>query len=675
MSDSDADGIERRRPEEVSDENDSGPVLSFDFDETPIPHWSEPGSGELPDGGERPDPPEIDAPSQRGSRLFPQLPDDPHLVDTSDTGLIDVLRSDTIPTIAPVEGAELFHTGPINVEDAGLPAVGITESVSEFNEDEYSQAELSTDDLFHESLFEDGDPFDTSAFEDAPIIGRIEEDETPHLDTGTMNQVVGESRGESEVAPVRDDLIEADPNEAPSSTSVHDDQEDDSPPAVSDDVSKRENELDPSQVPDVESPGSASDFVADEPTAELLLEDDEDESGDDEITESDSLTELVSSDHTSRTDEEETPRDDSRRQPRVIELFDTPPSQRAMTRRPFVGGEANADEENNPDNLEEEGDELAHFGGSAPHWREDRRDYEEPNKVTDDDRVVTHGGSKIEGTSSPSRSGGRNLPVAIAVGLALGAAFFGLLKVGPWAVLCLVILALGFAAAEFFTSAQNLGYRPATLVGITAVVGLSLGAYHRGYEAYPVVLGLTVLTGMCWFLFDVDSEHVTANLAVTLLGVGWVGGLGSFAALILALPNGDAILIGAVIGTVAYDVGGYVIGSTTGQSKLAPRVSPNKTYEGLLGGMMLSIVVTTLVLNRFPGIHPWSQSMMDCLWLGLAIAVIAPIGDLAQSMIKRDLGVKDMGTLLPGHGGVFDRFDALLFVLPTTFFVADLVLG
>lgn len=675
MSDSDADGIERRRPEEVSDENDSGPVLSFDFDETPIPHWSEPGSGALPDGGERPDPPEIDARSQRGSRLFPQLPDDPHLVDTSDTGLIDVLRSDTLPTIAPVEGAELVDTGPINVEDAGPTAGGITESVSEFNEDEYSQAELSTDDLFHESLFQDGDPFDTSAFEDAPIIGRIEEDETPHLDTGTMNQVVGESRGESEVAPVRDDLIEADPNEAPSSTSVHHDQEDDSPPAVSDDVSKRENELDLSDVPDVESPGSASDFVADEPTAELLLEDDEDESGDDETTESESLTELVSFDHTSRTDEEETLQDDSRRQPRVIELFDTPPSQRAMTRTPFVGGKANAGEENNPDNLEEEGDELAHFGGSAPHWREDRRDYEEPNKVTDDDRVVTHSGSKIEGTSSPSRSGGRNLPVAIAVGLALGAAFFGLLKVGPWAVLCLVILALGFAATEFFTSVQNLGYRPATLVGIAAVVGLSLGAYHRGYEAYPVVLGLTVLTGMCWFLFDVDSEHVTANLAVTLLGVGWVGGLGSFAALILARPNGDAILIGAVIGTVAYDVGGYVIGSTTGQSKLAPRVSPNKTYEGLFGGMMVSVVVTTLVLNRFPGIHPWSQSMMDCLWLGLAIAVIAPIGDLAQSMIKRDLGVKDMGTLLPGHGGVFDRFDALLFVLPTTFFVADLVLG
>ena len=346
-----------------------------------------------------------------------------------------------------------------------------------------------------------------------------------------------------------------------------------------------------------------------------------------------------------------------------------------MKRSPLVGGETASNEKNNPAQLEESGEDWAHFGGPAPHWREDRRDYEEPVTVSDDDRVVTHSGNSSERNVSPKRSAGRNLPLAIVVGLALGGAFFALLKVGPWAALCMVVLALAIAVTEFLSSAQNLGYRPATLLGIASVVGLSLGAYHRGYEAYPVVLGLTVLTGICWFLFDVDSEHVTANLAVTLLGVAWVGGLGSFAALILAQSNGDAILIGAVVGTVAYDVGGYVIGSTTGQSKLAPRVSPNKTYEGLLGGMMLAVVVTTLVLNRFPGIHPWSESMMDCLWLGLAIAVVAPIGDLAQSMIKRDMGVKDMGTLLPGHGGVFDRFDALLFVLPTTYFVADLVLG
>ena len=117
------------------------------------------------------------------------------------------------------------------------------------------------------------------------------------------------------------------------------------------------------------------------------------------------------------------------------------------------------------------------------------------------------------------------------------------------------------------------------------------------------------------------------------------------------------------------------IGSTTGQSKLAPHLSPNKTYEGLLGGMLLAVIVSIVVLNNFPGVFPWTESMLDSLFLGISIAVMAPLGDLAQSMVKRDLGVKDMGSLLPGHGGIFDRFDALLFVLPTSYYVAELVLN
>ncbi|MEE3139694.1 MAG: phosphatidate cytidylyltransferase [Actinomycetota bacterium] len=669
MPDNDADDIERRRTGDEPDEGDEGPLLSFDFDEAPMPHWSEPGSSELPDGGERLDPPEIETPSLQGSRLFPQLPDDPHLVDTSDTGLMDVLRSDTVPTIAPAGDSELFDTGPIDVEDAVPASDDLSEAVAESSGDEYSQSELSTDELFHESLFEE-DAFDASEFDDAPIIGRGTESEAPLFDTGTINEVVDKSADDGEFVAVSDDLTGVDSNGPLSQASAIDAREAatplDTPVAVSDSGN------DPN-ISDIDNASVDEEDIADEPTAELVLEEENDVS-EVESRRSDSLDEPAPSGDFLQTDEEEPLEGEQRQPPRVIELFDTPPSQRAMKRSPLVGGEATS-RENNPDKVAESGDDWAHLGGPAPHWREDRRDYEEPVTVSDDDRVVTHSGNSSERNVSSKRSAGRNLPLAIVVGLGLGGAFFALLKVGPWAALCMVVLALAIAVTEFLSSAQNLGYRPATLLGIASVVGLSLGAYHRGYEAYPVVLGLTVLTGICWFLFDVDSEHVTANLAVTLLGVGWVGGLGSFAALILAQPNGDAILIGAVLGTVAYDVGGYVIGSTTGQSKLAPRVSPNKTYEGLLGGMMLAVVVTTLVLNRFPGIHPWSESMMDCLWLGLAIAVVAPIGDLAQSMIKRDMGVKDMGTLLPGHGGVFDRFDALLFVLPTTYFVADLVLG
>ena len=648
MADNDNGDLDPRRNETQQDDADDGPLLSFDFDEEPMPHWSEPGSGERPDGGDRPDPPEIDVTTQGKSRLFPQLPDDPHLVDTSDTGLLDAVRSDTIPTVSPNTEEEFSDSSRLSAEEAAKTSGRTSETNTESGTDEFFQDEVSTDELFGESLFEDEEVFDEELFDDAPIIGGNDGDEGPVFDTGPIDEVGIQERGNDRT----DGVISANEGAEP------------------DNELRIENE----EVELVETPVDADSLSAseasesvEEPTAELVLDEETPQLTEQEIEKQEIGIEkddaLTSSAEQRRVEEQTKP------SPRVIELFDTPPSQRIM---------ASVDEHQrgpNEQGQDREGGDLTDFDGPAPHWREGRQDYEESTSMNEDDRVVTHGSAKSDNQDGGGRSSGRNLPVAIAVGLALAAAFFGLLKVGPWAILIMVLAALGLAALEFFTSAQNLGYRPATLLGLAAVVGLSLGAYHRGYEAYPVVFALLVVTGLCWFLFDVESQHATANFAVTLLGFGWVGGLGSFGALILAQPHGDAILIGAVIGTISYDVGGYVIGSTTGQSKIAPRVSPNKTYEGLIGGMLLSIVVTTLVLNRFPGIYPWSESMMNCFWLGVAIALAAPIGDLAQSMIKRDMGVKDMGTLLPGHGGVFDRFDALLFVLPTTYFVADLVLS
>jgi CDP-diglyceride synthetase len=652
MADSDNGDLDPRQNETEHDDVDDEPLLSFDFDEEPMPHWSEPGSGEKPDGGERPDPPEIDATTLGRSRLFPQLPDDPHLVDTSDTGLMDAVRSDTVPTVSPGTEEELFDTGPLSVEDS-TQTIGQTSDTSHASStDEFFQDEVSTDELFGESLFEDEEVFDEELFDDAPIIGAAEGDGGPVFDTGPIHEVEVEERDEDR----SDEAVGVEKDAAPDKDLEIEEEafEIANPPAEANSLSRTEDSNELSEL--VGEP--TAELVLDEQTPQLTQEDVEQQAVGVE-TDGD----LASSPEQERLEQEVKP------SPRVIELFDTPPSQRIM---------ASADEpqsEPNEQRRDRDGGDWKDFGGPAPHWREGRQDYEDSTSMNEDDRVVTHSSTKSDNQDGAGRSSGRNLPVAIVVGLALAAAFFGLLKVGPWAILIMVLVALGLAALEFFTSAQNLGYRPATLLGLAAVVGLSLGAYHRGYEAYPVVFALLVVTGLCWFLFDVESQHATANFAVTLLGFGWVGGLGSFGALILAQPHGDAILIGAVIGTISYDVGGYVIGSTTGQSKIAPRVSPNKTYEGLIGGMMLSIVVTTLVLNRFPGVYPWSESMMNCFWLGLAIALAAPIGDLAQSMIKRDMGVKDMGTLLPGHGGVFDRFDALLFVLPTTYFVADLVLN
>ena len=163
----------------------------------------------------------------------------------------------------------------------------------------------------------------------------------------------------------------------------------------------------------------------------------------------------------------------------------------------------------------------------------------------------------------------------------------------------------------------------------------------------------------------------------------WIGFLGSFATLFLGLGKviedanpkvtsniGIGVLIAAVIASVAHDVGAYFVGRFMGQTPLSA-ASPNKTMEGLVGGVITSLVATVVIVG-FVGIAPIGGNIFRVFVFALLCAVVAPLGDLCESFIKRDLGIKDMGSILPGHGGVLDRFDALLFVLPTAYFVTIL---
>ena len=156
------------------------------------------------------------------------------------------------------------------------------------------------------------------------------------------------------------------------------------------------------------------------------------------------------------------------------------------------------------------------------------------------------------------------------------------------------------------------------------------------------------------------------NVAVTIGGFVYTGVLGAFAGLLLTSENGVGLILGVAIPVIAYDIAGFFVGSQFGKTRLAPEISPNKTVEGLIGGMTGSIAAALLIVKL---IHPWGD-LAHVFALGLTIAVMAPLGDLAESMLKRDLGIKDFGTLLPGHGGVLDRFDAILFCLPAVYFLA-----
>lgn len=275
-------------------------------------------------------------------------------------------------------------------------------------------------------------------------------------------------------------------------------------------------------------------------------------------------------------------------------------------------------------------------------------------------------GTDSEGAVGPDRPVG----TAIATGVIVAVVALLLFRAGPGPTLVLAVAIVGFAVVELFAVLRKAGYRPATLLGITATVSVMLAAYAKGETAIPLVLALTMICSLLWFMFGVVRARPTINVGMTLLGVIWVGFLGSFAALLLRAPDreGIAFLLGAVLATVAYDVGGLFIGSRSGRTPLAPGISPNKTWEGVMGGAGAALAVSLLITAR---VHPWDFGSAAAL--GIVVAFMAPLGDLSQSLIKRDLGLKDMGTLLPGHGGVMDRFDALLFVLPATYYLVRLL--
>jgi len=278
-------------------------------------------------------------------------------------------------------------------------------------------------------------------------------------------------------------------------------------------------------------------------------------------------------------------------------------------------------------------------------------------------------------TTPPGPRGGLvGTGTRVVTGVAVGLLALLLLKAGPPPALAMATIVSVLAAAEAFGALRRAGYRPAALLGLVATVSAMVGAYVKGETALPLVVALTTVFCLLWYLTGVVRARPIRNIGATLLGFLWVGFLASYAGLLLqpgAYPNrhGEAYLLGALIAAVAYDVGGFAVGSRIGRHPLAPEVSPNKTVEGLVAGMLACLLASALITSQ---IHPWT--FHEAVALGLVAAVAAPVGDLCQSLLKRDLGVKDMGNLLPGHGGVLDRVDAILFVLPATYYLVR-VLG
>jgi phosphatidate cytidylyltransferase len=272
------------------------------------------------------------------------------------------------------------------------------------------------------------------------------------------------------------------------------------------------------------------------------------------------------------------------------------------------------------------------------------------------------------------RNGGdRDLPAAIAAGAGLFVlALFCFWRGPAWSAALVTVVVL-LAAIELFDAFRRAGYKPATLLGLAGTAALMVGSYVKGERAVPLVLALAVVFSMLWYLLGVVRARPTHNLAITVLGFLWVGFLGSFAALMLRYPDreGVAFLLGTVVAVVANDVGALFAGRQFGNTPLAPDISPNKTVEGFFGGFLATFFVCLLISGGPLHLHPWTLG--SAVWLAIVVSVVGPTGDLCESLIKRDLGLKDMGSILPGHGGLLDRFDAMLFSLPAVYYLVELL--
>lgn len=262
---------------------------------------------------------------------------------------------------------------------------------------------------------------------------------------------------------------------------------------------------------------------------------------------------------------------------------------------------------------------------------------------------------------APASSGGRNLPMAIAIGVVLAVTFI-------FATFFSVVVATGFitafvvlASVEAAAHLRELGHRslvPVLIVTSVVTPIATLRAGHLGQVGGVLVL---FLGSAAWLLVGSERRRALSRLALTTFLGLWIPFLASFAVLLLTMDDlGPARLLLAIGATAFADIGAYAVGSWIGSHPIAPSLSPNKSWEGFLGGIVVAAAVAVAVMPTISDLG-WLESLL----VAIAVAVAGFVGDLFQSMVKRDLGIKDLGRLLPGHGGILDRVDGILFALPT----------
>ena len=265
--------------------------------------------------------------------------------------------------------------------------------------------------------------------------------------------------------------------------------------------------------------------------------------------------------------------------------------------------------------------------------------------------------------SAPGDVAKRSLGAAVVTALILVVAIVTAIILGKTAFFVLAITVVSLALWELMDALKRSGRRPATAVALLGGAAIMTLAYLERPALVSVAIVLSVLLMMLWSLAPGRGESPASDAGWSLLGMLWITGGGAAAVSLLTLSEDGVLLLLSLILIVAVDdIFAYLAGTNIGKHKLAPSISPGKSWEGLAVGSVVALIMGGVV-----GYIMLDLSILDGLILGVIAAIFNPVGDLFESMAKREIGIKDSGRLLPGHGGFLDRLDAIIMCAPGFF--------
>ena len=270
---------------------------------------------------------------------------------------------------------------------------------------------------------------------------------------------------------------------------------------------------------------------------------------------------------------------------------------------------------------------------------------------------------------TPLPKSGRSLKHAVITALILLALIIICALIGEIAFFVLICVVVLIALFELYDALLQTGHRPNMVFGLLCGFALLLVAFLERPALIAVVLAAAMYGAFVLALRSNRGKTAASDVAWTLLGVAWIAGGGAAAASMLKLHDGILLLVAYILITALDDIGAYFSGTRFGRRKMAPSISPAKSWEGWAGGFAASLAGGLFFAALLEGLDP-----LNGLAIGAISGLLAPVGDLIESLAKREIGIKDSGRLLPGHGGLLDRLDAILFCAPAVYLYMRFVL-